>query len=125
MNVRRLNKGNIQPMKALRSAGITIAAIAAAIGLSAPAYADPDTDFDNQLGRFGIYGSHDYNPYLAKIACRRLGQGVDPDAAATAHFISNNLARGTTQVQAYQFLGTAISVYCPDLAPKLQNIPAH
>jgi hypothetical protein len=111
-------------MKALRSAGIGAAAVAAAISLSVPAYADPDTDFDNQLGRFGIYGPHDYNPYLAKIACRRLGQGVDPDAAATAHFLTNNLPRGTTQVQAYQFLGTAISIYCPDLAPKLQNIPA-
>jgi Protein of unknown function (DUF732) len=108
-------------MKAARFAGI---AVAAAIGLSAPAYADPDTDFDNQLGRFGIYGPHDYNPYIAKIACRRLGQGVDPDAAATAHFISINLPRGSTQVQAYQFLGTAISIYCPDLAPRLQNIPA-
>jgi hypothetical protein len=112
-------------MKASRFGGVAVAAIAAAIGLSAPAYADPDTDFDNQLGRFGIYGAHDYNPYLAKIACRRLGQGVDPDAAASAHFLSNNLPRGTTQVQAYQFLGTAISIYCPDLAPKLQNIPAH
>ena len=117
----RLNKGTIQPMKVT---GLAVAAIAAAISLSAPAYADPDTDFDNQLGRFGIYGPHDYNPYLAKISCRRLAQGVDPDAAATAHFLSNNLPRGTTQVQAYQFLGSAISIYCPDQAPKLQNIPA-
>lgn len=108
----------------MKVTGFAIAAIAAAIGLAAPAYADPDTDFDNQLQHYGIYGSHDYNPYLAKIACRRLGQGVDPDAAASAHFLSNNLPRGTTQVQAYQFLGSAISFYCPDLAPKLQNIPA-
>lgn len=122
---RSIKNGRIQRMKASRVGVVAVAAIAAAIGLSAPAYADPDTDFDNQLGRFGIYGAHDYNPYIAKIACRRLGQGVDPDAAATAKFISNNLARGTTQVQAYQFLGTAISIYCPDLAPKLQNIPAH
>src|ERR1700678_806706 len=92
---RRPNNGRIRRMKAARFAGI---AVAAAIGLSAPAYADPDTDFDNQLGRFGIYGPHDYNPYIAKIACRRLGQGVDPDAAATAHFISINLPRGSTQV---------------------------
>src|ERR1700733_8075156 len=124
MNGRRLNKGNIQPMKALRSAGIATIAIAAAISLSAPAYADPDTDFDNQLGRFGIYGAHDYNPYLAKIVCHRLGVGVDPDAAAAAHFLSNNLPRGTTQVQTYQFLGSAIAQYCPDLQGKLQNIPA-
>ena len=72
----RLNKGTIQPMKVT---GLAVAAIAAAISLSAPAYADPDTDFDNQLGRFGIYGPHDYNPYIAKIVCHRLGVGVDPD----------------------------------------------
>lgn len=108
-------------MKALRSAAV---AIALAITLAAPAHADPDSDFDNQLQTYGIYGPHDYNPYIAKIACRRLGQGVDPDAAATAEFIKRNLPRGTTQVQSYQFLGTAITTYCPDLAPKLQNIPA-
>jgi Protein of unknown function (DUF732) len=117
----RAENGTIQPMKAT---GFAVVAIAAAIGLAAPAYADPDTDFDNQIARYGIYGPHDYNPYLAKISCRRLAQGVDPDAAATAHFLSNNLPRGTTQVQAYQFLGSAISIYCPDQAPKLQNIPA-
>ena len=118
---RRLNKGNIQPMKLT---GIVVAAVAAAISLSAPAFADPDTDFDNQLGRFGIYGPHDYNPYIAKITCHRLAVGVDPDAAASAHFLSINLPRGTTQVQTYQFLGSAIAQYCPDLQGKLQNIPA-
>jgi hypothetical protein len=111
-------------MKALRSAGISVVAIAAAVGLSTPAFADPDTDFDNQLQKFGIYGAHDYNPYLGKIVCHRLAAGVDPDAAASAHFLSINLARGTTQVQAYQFLGSAIAQYCPDLQGKLQNIPA-
>ena len=123
-STRRVNVGTIQAMKALRSAGIAAIAVAAAIGLSAPAFADPDTDFDNQLGRFGIYGPHDYNPYLGKIVCHRLGVGVDPDAAAAAHFLSINLPRGTSQVQTYQFLGTAISTYCPDLQGKLQNIPA-
>src|ERR1700742_2299903 len=87
----RLNNGTIQPMKVT---GLTVAAIAAAISLSTPAYADPDTDFDNQLGRFGIYAPHDYSPYLAKIVCHRLGVGVDPDAAAAAHFLSINLPRG-------------------------------
>jgi hypothetical protein len=103
---------------------VAVAAAVTAIGLSAPASADPDTDFDHQLNSYGIYGPHDYNPYLAKIACHRLSQGVDPDAAASAHFLEKNLPRGTTQVQTYQFLGSAISFYCPDLAPKLQNIPA-
>jgi hypothetical protein len=124
MSGRRLNNGNIQPMTALRSVGIATVAIAAAVGLSAPAFADPDTDFDNQLQKFGIYGPHDYNPYLGKIVCHRLGVGVDPDAAASAHFLGINLPRGTTQVQTYQFLGTAIAQYCPDLQGKLQNIPA-
>jgi hypothetical protein len=101
-----------------------IMAVAVAIGLAAPAHADPDTEFDNQIQHYGIYGAHDYNPFLAKIACRRLAQGVDPDAAASAQFLSHNLPRGTTQVQAYEFLATAVSIYCPDLAPKLQNIPA-
>ena len=110
-------------MKALKSAGIGLAAVAASISLSAPALADPDTDFDNQLQKFGIYGPHDYNPYLGKIVCHRLGVGVDHDAAASAHFLSINLPRGTTQVQSYQFLGTAIAQYCPDLQGKLQNIP--
>jgi Protein of unknown function (DUF732) len=124
MSDRRINSGTIRRMKALRSAGLAVVALVAAIGLAAPAYADPDTDFDNQLQQYGIYGPHDYNPYIAKIVCRRLSQGVDPDAAAAAHFLSHNLPRGTTQVQAYQFLGSAISMYCPDQAPKLQNIPA-
>jgi hypothetical protein len=120
VNGRSLNGGSIRPMKL---AGFAVAAIAAAISVSAPAYADPDTDFDNQLGHFGIYGPHDYNPYLGKIVCHRLGVGVDPDASAAAHFLSINLPRGTTQVQAYQFLGTAIAQYCPDLQGKLQHIP--
>jgi hypothetical protein len=121
MSVRRLDEGRIRPMKLT---GFAVAAVAAAISLSAPAYADPDTDFDNQLQKFGIYGAHDYNPYLGKIVCHRLGVGVDRDAAASAHFLGLNLARGTTQVQEYQFLGSAIAQYCPDLQGKLQNIPA-
>lgn len=118
----RNGSDTIRPMKVARLAPIL--AVAVAVGLAAPAHADPDTDFDNQIQHFGIYGPHDYNPYLAKIACRRLGQGVDPDAAASADFLAKNLPRDTTRVQTFQFLGTAISVYCPDLAPKLQNIPA-
>ncbi|MGB8791167.1 MAG: DUF732 domain-containing protein, partial [Mycobacterium sp.] len=47
-------------MKASRFGGIAVVGIAAAIGLAAPAYADPDTDFDNQIARYGIYGPHDY-----------------------------------------------------------------
>jgi Protein of unknown function (DUF732) len=120
MSGRRLNIGRIQPMKLT---GIAVTAVAAAISLSAPAIADPDTDFDNQLQHFGIYGPHDFNPYIAKIVCHRLAAGVDKDAAASAHFLSLNLPRGTTQVQDYQFLGSAIAQYCPDLQGRLQHIP--
>jgi hypothetical protein len=120
MNGRRLDKGNIQPMKLV---GLAVATMASAISLSAPAFADPDTDFDNQIQHYGIYGPHDYNPYIAKIVCHRLAAGVDKDATASAHFLSINLPRGTTQVQEYQFLGSAIAQYCPDLQGKLQNIP--
>ncbi len=108
-------------MKATKSAA---AAVAMAIGLAVPAHADPDTDFNNQVHTYGIYQPMDRSAYLAKIACRRLGQGVDPDAAASAAFLSKNLPRGTTRVQSFEFLGSAISIYCPDLAPKLQDIPA-
>jgi hypothetical protein len=108
-------------MKTLRLAFVVSVAIA--VGAAASAQADPDVDFNDQVHSYGIYGPRDYNAYLAKIACRRLGDGLDPDAAASARFLSHNLPRGTTQVQDYQFLGTAITVYCPDLAPKLQNIP--
>ena len=62
----------------MKATTFAIAAIATAIGLAAPVYADPDTDFDHQLNTYGIYGPHDYNPYLAKIACHRIDQGVDP-----------------------------------------------
>ena len=121
MSGHRSSTGRLRRMKLT---GIALAAVAAAISLSAPALADPDSDFDNLLGnKFGIYGPHDYNPYLAKIACHRLGVGVDPDAAASAKFLSHNLPRGTTQVQTYQFLGAAIAQYCPDLQGKLQHIP--
>jgi hypothetical protein len=107
----------------MKLTGIAVAAAAAAVSLASPAFADPDTDFDNQISHYGIYGPHDFNPYIAKIVCHRLAAGVDKDAAASAHFLSINLPRGTTQVQDYQFLGSAIAQYCPDLQGKLQHIP--
>ncbi|MGA5541485.1 DUF732 domain-containing protein, partial [Mycobacterium sp. NPDC051198] len=53
--------------------------ICAATGLAvaAPAAADPDTDFANELHTFGIYGQRDYNAWIAKIMCKRLHNGVD------------------------------------------------
>ncbi len=83
------------------------------LALAAPAQADPDIDFANQLHGFGIYGQRDYNAWLGKIACKRLDRGVDADAFASAHFIQRNLPRDTTSAQAFQFLGAAINIYCP------------
>jgi hypothetical protein len=52
--------------------------VTAATGvLAAPAHADPDTDFANQLHGYGIYGPRDYTAWLGKIPCERLGNGID------------------------------------------------
>ena len=105
-------------MKLVRLATIVAAA---AIALAVPAHADVDTDFANQLHTYGIYGPRDYNAWLGKISCYRLGRGVDPDAYASAKFIINNLPQHTTTDQAWQFLGASVSTYCPELTPELQN----
>jgi Protein of unknown function (DUF732) len=94
---------------------------AMAIALAAPAHADVDTDFANELHTYGIYGQRDYNAWIAKIACDRLGRHLDPDAYSSAKFIHTNLPRGSTTTQAWQFLGAAIRTYCADQLPVLQN----
>jgi hypothetical protein len=100
---------------------VVAAAALAVIAGAAPAHADPDIDFADQLHGFGIYGQRDYNAWLGKITCKRLARGVDGDAYASVAFISKNLARGTTQTQAVQFLGAAVGTYCPDQVGVLQN----
>lgn len=87
---------------------------AAMIALAAPAHADPDTDFANQLHGYGIYGPLDYNAWLGKITCERLHSGLDTTANKSAQFALVNLPRGTTTAQSYQFLAAAIGTYCPD-----------
>jgi Protein of unknown function (DUF732) len=87
---------------------------AATVALAAPAHADVDTDFANQLHGYGIYGPRDYNAWLAKITCERIGNGLDDTAEKSAQFLSHNLARSTTTVQTQQFLAAAITTYCPD-----------
>jgi hypothetical protein len=42
----------------------------------------------------------------------------------STNFVVANLPRGTTQVQTWQFFGTAISYYCPDETPVLENVAA-
>ena len=72
--------------------------ICAATGLAvaAPASADPDTDFANELHTFGIYGQRDYNAWIAKIMCKRLRNGLDPDAFASAKFVHAQLNNDAT-----------------------------
>src|ERR1700740_1524005 len=104
---------------------LLILVLAAMGALAAPAYADPDADFANQLHGYGIYGQRDYNAWLGKITCERLHNGLDATADKSAHFASVNLPRGTTTGQSYQFLAAAIGTYCPDQVPVLTAAAAH
>ena len=101
-------------MTSSRLAAVAGALIAAAIGLAAPAQADPDSDFAKELHTYGIYGQKDFNAWIGKIACKRLDRGVDVTAQDSAKFVSDQLLRGSTTEQAYQFLGAAMNYYCPD-----------
>ena len=96
--------------------------VATAVLLAAPAHADVDTDFANQLHVYGIYGQRDYNAWLAKITCKRLGNGLDTSAEKSAEFLSHNLPWGTDTAQTWQFLGAAIDTYCPDQQPVLAAV---
>ena len=104
-----------------RAVSAAVLTAAVAIAVAAPAQADRDIDFANQLHSYGIYGQRDYNAWLGKITCKRLDRGVDGDAYASMSFITKNLARDITQTQVAQFLGAAISTYCPDMAGVLQR----
>jgi hypothetical protein len=110
----------------MRFAKLSVPALvtAAMVALAAPAYADPDADFANQLHGHGIYGPRDYNAWLGKITCERLHNGVDTTAEKSAHFALANLPRNTTTGQSYQFLAAAISTYCPDQVPILTSAAA-
>ena len=71
---------------------------------------------------YGIYAGKDYNAWIAKIACKRLRNGLDTDATKAAQFVHINLAKDSTTEQAYQFLGAALRMYCPDQMPVLQQV---
>lgn len=103
-----------------------VAAAAAALVLAAPAQADPDTDFTNELHTYGIYGQKDYNAWIGKITCKRQRKGLDRDAFASAHFVQKQLARGQNSTdQAWKFLAGALRFYCPDLLPILDQARDH
>jgi hypothetical protein len=94
--------------------GSVAAAAAMALTVAAPAQADPDTNFANELHTFGIYGQKDYNAWIGKIACKRLHTGLDADSVAAVRFVQMQMETGTTQEQSWQFLGSAMKYYCPD-----------
>jgi Protein of unknown function (DUF732) len=99
-----------------------IAAVAAALALAAPAQADPDTDFTNELHTYGIYGQKDYNAWIGKITCKRQRNGLDRDAYSSARFIQAQLAKNQDSTeQSWQFLAAALRFYCPDKLPILDQ----
>ena len=124
---------------AAAAAGISAAA-AATFALSAPALADPpppappypaprtpsppsdyDAPFKATVNGFGIYAPQDQLAWMGKISCDRINRGLDTDPYKSANFIQHNLPRGTTQGQAFQFLGAAIDHYCPNQTAFIQG----
>jgi hypothetical protein len=66
-------------------------------------------------------GQRDYNAWLAKITCKRLGSGLD-NSAGSAVFLSHNLPRGTDTAKTWQFLAATIATYCPEQQPVLAAV---
>ena len=100
-------------MKINRLASTVLTAIAMAVpmpAVAAPAHADPDTDFYNELHIYGIYGE------------KRLWNNLDHDANASAQFVKRQLDKDTTTEQTYQFLGAAYRTYCPEKLPILTQM---
>lgn len=95
--------------------------LAPALGLAAPAAADPDTAFTNELNTYGIYGQKDYNAWIGKITCKRIATGVDANAYEAADFVHNQLVKDSTTEQAWQFLAAGLRTYCPDRLPILDQ----
>ncbi|ORV50297.1 hypothetical protein AWC02_04670 [Mycolicibacter engbaekii] len=97
----------------MKAAIWALAGVPAAILLAVPAHADVDTDFAGRLHGYGIYGARDYNAWIGKLTCKRLINGIDHDAFQSAAFVGKNL-KGADSQQTWQFLGAALSTYCPD-----------
>jgi hypothetical protein len=105
----------------MKRAMVGIVLAAAALAGAAPAHADIDTDFANELHTYGIYGQKDYNAWIAKLTCKRLDKGLDADANKSAQFIHMQLVKDSTTDQAWQFLGATLRNYCPDKMPILEQ----
>ena len=102
------------------AAGLAFAAPVSLIS-AVPAAADPDTAFTNELNAYGIYGQKDYNAWIGKITCKRVATGVDANAFESAEFVQNQLQKGTTTEQTWQFLAAGLRTYCPDKLPILDQ----
>jgi len=63
--------------KANRNLTVTLIGVATAVIVAAPAHADPDVDFANELHTYGIYGQTDCNAWIGEITCKRLNNGLD------------------------------------------------
>jgi hypothetical protein len=100
-----------------------MACMATGLAVSAPAQADPDTDFSKELQGHGIYGQKDFNAWIGKLMCKRLDRGVDLTARDSAEFVGDQLIRGTSTEQVYQFVGGAMNYYCPDKRVLLTATP--
>lgn len=109
----------------MKASLLLAAAAAAGIALAAPAHADPDVDFNEELHSYGIYMPRDESAYLGKIVCDRLGSGLDKDAYKSAAFLTKNLHRTNTTQQNWQFLSASINNYCPDQQSVLQQAASH
>jgi MMPL family protein len=87
-----------------RWALLGIMVIVVSVAIARPAYADPDTDFGNELHAYGIYGPKDYNAWIGKITCKRFYNGLDQDAEKSAKFVFTQLPKGSTTEQGYDRL---------------------
>jgi hypothetical protein len=107
-------------IKAQRTFAMTLAGVATAVGLAAPASADPtvDTDFLNALTDAGI-------GFSDPASTERLGQSICPmlvepgkNLASVYSTVTDN---GINPDMAAFFTGIAISMYCPQAMASLGN----
>ncbi|MGD9619519.1 MAG: DUF732 domain-containing protein [Mycolicibacterium sp.] len=103
------------------TAPLVLSVLSLGLLFAAPAAADPDSVFAEELHTYGIYGQKDYNAWIAKITCKRLYKNVDHNAFESADFVHTNLAKDSTTAQAWQFLAAALRTYCPEKLAVLQD----
>ncbi len=104
--------------KAKRNLTVTLAGVATAVTVAAPAHADPITDnsFLSALSNAGIgYNDPAATTTLGESVCRML---VEPGKsfASVASSIGNT---GISPDMAAFFTGIAISMYCPSMMSSL------